>query len=311
MDSTKNAAAQAHKIEFTKMHGIGNDYVYLYNNGEAESLNLPSLAQAISHRHCGVGGDGLVVISPLNGPEADFEMRIWNADGSEAQMCGNASRCVGKYLFEKGLTDKTQIRLSTLAGIKILYLNVEAGKVESVRVDMGSPIFEPQLIPAKASEPTAAPEMKGVTIDFEGEKYKFNALSMGNPHAVCFLDGEITDRHIHTVGKYVERASAWPERVNVEFARVLSRSEIQMRVWERGSGETMACGTGSCATGVAAIALGLVDSPVTIHLLGGDLSIEWDKRSDTVFMTGGATIVADGVYYLSSESDNIWLHPRQ
>lgn len=310
--NSKVKVCRRSEIEFVKMHGIANDYVYVYDAGNNLPEDLSRLSIAISHRHCGVGGDGLVVISRSELEDADFRMRIFNADGSEAQMCGNASRCVGKYLYERGFTESREIRLETLAGIKILYLTVDDdNKVGSVRVDMGEPLFASELIPATDTLPTSDDRMRRLDVCVDDEDYCFNLVSMGNPHAVCFVDGEVTDRDVLSVGPRIERHSSWPERTNVEFARVLDRHLISMRVWERGSGETMACGTGACATAVAAISLGLVDSPVTLRLTGGDLTIEWDRPSGHVFMSGGSTNVAEGVYHYDSECDNIWMHPRQ
>ena len=307
----KSNLLNSSEIEFVKMHGIANDYVYVFNHGSNLPEDLNRLAIAISNRHCGVGGDGLVVISNSISPYADFKMRIFNADGSEAQMCGNASRCVGKYLYERGLTKSKEIRLETLAGIKILHLNVDENNiVKSVRVDMGAPIFSPDSIPAKNCQPTSSSLIRAVDVTL-GKEYRFNVVSMGNPHAVCFIEDEPSDDYVLGIGPKIENHPSWPERTNVEFARVINRHNIQMRVWERGSGETMACGTGACATAVAGISLGLVESPVLIHLIGGDLKIEWEGGDSHVFMTGGATTVADGIYHYSSERDNIWMHPRQ
>lgn len=299
-------------IEFVKMHGIANDYVYVFDKGDNLPEDLNKLSEAISNRHCGVGGDGLVVISKSERKDADFRMRIFNADGSEAQMCGNASRCVGKYLHDRKYTDSLEIHLETLAGIKILYLNLnEEGLVESVRVDMGAPIFEPEKMPAINAEDSSSDLMKKVSVKIDNEDYDFNLVSMGNPHAVCFIEEEVSDKYVHHIGPKIENHPSWPERTNVEFARIINSHLIRMRVWERGSGETMACGTGSCATAVAAICLGLAESPVTIRLNGGDLKIEWDKPSGNVYMSGGATTVAEGVYHYASERDNIWMHPKQ
>lgn len=309
--SCNKAASLRPNIEFVKMHGIGNDYVYLFDNSGNLPDDLPTLSIAISNRHCGVGGDGLVVMSRSERDDADFRMRIFNADGSEAQMCGNASRCVGKYLYERGYTQSTSIRLETLAGVKVLHLHVVDGYVESVTVDMEAPIFEPDKMPANGAEPTTSPFMQCVKVVIDGKERSYNLVSMGNPHAVTFVDCLPDDALVLGVGPEVERHPLWPERTNVEFAKVIDTHLIEMRVWERGSGETMACGTGACATAVAAMSLGLCESPVTVRLLGGDLKIEWERPSGHVFMTGGATIVAEGIYRYVSERDNIWMHPRQ
>lgn len=311
--NSKDKVCSHSEIEFVKMHGIANDYVYVYDTGNNLPENLSRLSVAVSHRHCGVGGDGLVVISRSAMKSVEFRMRIFNADGSEAQMCGNASRCVGKYLYEKGFTDKSTIHLETLAGVKVLYLDIDEdnNKVKSVRVDMGVPEFSPEFIPVLDTLPTSDAKMRMACVDVDDERFCLNVVSMGNPHAVCFTDSDPTDEQVLGAGPQIERHPCWPERTNVEFARILDRHLIRMRVWERGSGETMACGTGACATAVAAMSLGLADSPVTVRLTGGDLTIEWDRPSGHVFMSGGATTVAEGIYHYESERDNIWMHPRQ
>lgn len=279
-------------LKFTKMHGIGNDYVYLDCTASCPG-NLEDLARRISDRHTGVGGDGLVLILPSE--IADFKMRMFNADGSEGRMCGNASRCIGKYVYERGLTDRENITLETLSGVKYLTLSVGAdGKVESVTVDMGEPEFIPELIPVLADRNLGIPAEAD-----RGEILTVNAVSTGNPHGVVFVDDlDAFGDRVHTAGPILENHPMWPERANIEFAQVISPSEIRMRVWERGSGETMACGTGACATAVAAAVTGRSGRDVTVRLLGGDLRIRWDEDSNHIFMTGPATIVADGVYYL-------------
>lgn len=317
MESANDTSVIADRSEigFVKMHGIANDYVYVFDEGNNLPDDLSTLSIAISDRHCGVGGDGLVVISRSRLENADFRMRIFNADGSEAQMCGNASRCVAKYLVERGYTDSPAIRLETLAGIKILRPCInDEGCVESVVVDMGAPVFDKKLFPVHHTLPVHDSDtpMRCKSVELAGDKYIFNLVSMGNPHAVCFIEEPVSDRHILEFGPQVECHRDWPARTNVEFARVKDPHLIEMRVWERGSGETMACGTGACATAVAAISLGLAEPPVTVRLRGGDLEIEWDGRSSGhVCMKGGATTVAEGVYHYASERDNIWMHPRQ
>ncbi|MCM1070024.1 MAG: diaminopimelate epimerase, partial [Alistipes timonensis] len=233
-------------LKFTKMHGIGNDYVYIDCTASCPD-NIEDLARRVSDRHTGVGGDGLVLILPSE--IADFKMRMFNADGSEGRMCGNASRCIGKYAYDRGLTDRENITLETLSGVKYLSLHLgNDGKVESVTVDMGEPEFIPELIPVLADRNLAIPaEADG------GEILEVNAVSTGNPHGVVFVDDlDAFGARVHTAGPILETHPMWPERANIEFAQVLSPSEIRMRVWERGSGETMACGTGACATAVAA-----------------------------------------------------------
>lgn len=278
------------EVRFTKMHGAGNDYIYL-NGFEPVVEDLPALARAVSDRHFGVGSDGLVVIMPSE--VADFRMRMYNSDGSEAEMCGNASRCIGKYVYERGLTTKTSVTLETLAGIKILNLHVRDGRVEKVTVDMGVPELRPEHVPARSVDPKKKvnePEEVG------GRIYNITAVSMGNPHAVIFVD-KITDSLVLGEGPALECAPIFPRKANIEFAKVLDRNNIEMRVWERGTGETLACGTGACATAVAAVLNGLTDRSVDIHLTGGTLSIVWDETTGHVMMTGPAAFVADGIFY--------------
>ena len=279
------------EIPFAKMHGAGNDYIYI-NCLESAPDNLEELARRVSDRHFGIGSDGLVAIFPSK--NADFRMRMFNADGSEAEMCGNASRCIGKYVYEKHLTDKKEITLETLAGIRRLALHTDAeGKVESVTVDMGAPELRPKLVPAvSASEESMVSEPVAV-----GDiHYKITAVSMGNPHAVVFTD-RISDRQVLEEGPRLECAEIFPAKANIEFARIVSPSEIEMRVWERGTGETLACGTGACATAVAAVLNGLTGRNVDVRLIGGALHIDWDEESGHVFMTGPAEFIAEGNFY--------------
>lgn len=273
---------------FTKMHGISNDYVYV--NGFKESVANPSdVAVKVSDRHTGIGSDGLVLILPSD--SCDFRMRMFNSDGSEAEMCGNASRCVGKYVYDNGLTDKTRVSLETKAGVKILNLHLGTdGKVNTVTVDMGEPVLTPRLVPVVSN----LPQVVGQPIQVLGTDYKFTAVSMGNPHAVVFLDESVENFPLEKVGPSFENHELFPHRTNTEFVNVIDRQTLRMRVWERGAGETMACGTGACATAVAAILNGLSERKVTVRLNGGDLLIEWDEVSNHVFMTGGATTVFSG-----------------
>ena len=274
------------QIGFTKMHGAGNDYIYI-NGTEQCPANLSQLAIHIADRHFGVGGDGLVVILPSD--VADFRMRMFNADGSEAQMCGNASRCVAKYLHDTGLTDKTDISLETLAGIKILHLNLDAeGDVESVTVNMGRPVLDPARVPVM---PTAiTPDGVAVAELREGGRYfAAIAVGMGNPHGVIFTD-QITDAEVLGLGPKFETASVWPEKSNIEFVRVIDPHTVEMRVWERGSGETL-----------AGILTGRLKSPVSVRLRGGSLRIEWPDPNAEVLMTGPAATVATGHYRLPRE----------
>lgn len=277
-------------MKFTKMHGIGNDYVYI--NCLEETVNNPSeLSVFVSDRHKGIGSDGLVLIKASD--VADFRMDMFNADGSQSQMCGNAIRCVGKYVYDRGLTNKTEVSVETLAGIKYLSLLVKNNKVETVKVNMGAPILKPALIPTTLDGDTVV--ARPVTI---GDKeYHITCVSMGNPHCVTYMDSEdeVMNLEIDKVGPLFENNEIFPERVNAEFVKVIDRNTLLMRVWERGSGETMACGTGACAVAVATMLNGLCEDSVTVKLLGGDLKITWDKKSDLVYMEGSATTVFDGV----------------
>ena len=273
-------------MKFTKMQGLGNDYVYV--NCFKEKIEDPSaLAVRISDRHFGVGSDGLILINPSK--VADCEMEMYNADGSRGEMCGNGIRCVGKYMYDYGLTDKEAI--SALAGIKYLQFFIENGKVAKVKVDMGSPILTPAEIPVVAEGERAVDE----PIVVDGTEYRMTCISMGNPHAIVYVD-DVKNLPIEKIGPLFEKHERFPNRVNTEFVKVLDRNTVEMRVWERGSGETLACGTGACATAVACILNGLTEEKVTVKLLGGDLEIEWDREKNKVFMTGPAKVVFDGVW---------------
>lgn len=275
-------------IKFTKMHGAGNDYIYV----DSSLYDLPHPEEAArlwSDRHTGIGGDGLVLIGRSPIPEADFSMRIFNADGSEAMMCGNASRCIGKYVFEKGLTNKTTVRLTTLSGIKTLKLNVdEDHRVESVRVDM----LEPRLSD-KDLIATPSGSLKEEEITVCGQKLRGTFVSMGNPHLVIFVKN-ISEIDIALLGKTLEKAPMFPQGCNIEFATTLDEQHIRVRVWERGSGITMACGTGACATAVAAAITGRVQRKSTIVMDGGTLETEWSEENNHVYMTGPAKFVFEG-----------------
>lgn len=274
-------------MKFTKMQGIGNDYVYV--NCLQETIENPSeLAKKISDRHYGVGSDGLIMINPSD--KADFEMEMYNADGSRGEMCGNGIRCVAKYVYDYGLTDKTSISVETLAGIKYLDLTVEDGKVVLVKVDMGKPMLRPEEVPVVSEKEEVIDEL--ITVD--GQEYRMTCVSMGNPHAVVFIDQDVKEFPLETVGVKFENHERFPKRVNTEFVNVLDRHTAQMRVWERGSGETLACGTGACAVAVACALNGLTEDEVTVKLLGGDLQIKWDREKNTVYMTGPAEVVFDG-----------------
>ena len=275
-------------MKFTKMQGLGNDYVYV--NCFEEKIETPSeLAAKISDRHFGVGSDGLIMINPSE--KADFEMEMYNADGSRGEMCGNGIRCVGKYVYDYGLTDKTEISVETLGGVKYLSLNVEDGKVRSVRVDMGSPVLRPADIPVRCEGERAV----DVPVNVDGTEYRMTCVSMGNPHAVVFVD-DVETFPLEAVGPKFENHEVFPNRVNTEFVRVVDRKTAEMRVWERGSGETLACGTGACAVAVACVLNGMGEDEMTVKLLGGDLLIQWDRENDKVYMTGPAETVFDGVW---------------
>ena len=277
-------------MRFTKMQGIGNDYVYV--NGAKEHIEDPSaLAVKISDRHFGVGSDGLILINPSDC--ADFEMEMYNADGSRGKMCGNGIRCVGKYVYDHGMTDKTTITVETLAGIKTLELYPENGKVQSVRVNMGRPVFAPEQIPVLWKESVEC--VAGAVFETAGRSWDITCVSMGNPHCVVPVEDPYKIP-IESVGPCFEHASIFPEQVNTEFIHVEDRSHVTMRVWERGSGETWACGTGACAVTAACILRGWTDRCVTVSLRGGNLQIEWNEQEDTIYMTGPATTVFEGIW---------------
>ena len=276
-------------MKFTKLHGCGNGYIYV-NLFEERIDNPVEMAIKVSDHHFGIGSDGLITIGPSS--VADFAMCIYNADGSEAEMCGNGIRCVGKYVYDHGLTDKTSITVESKAGIKYLTLNVENGKVATVCVDMGEPIFEPSKIPVVAEGEMVVDE----PIQVGDKVWNMTCVSMGNPHAVIFLDTPVKDFELEKYGPLFEHHERFPKRTNTEFVRVISRKEAEMRVWERGSAETWACGTGTCATVVACILKGMTEREVLVHLVGGDLVIRWDEESNHVFMTGPATEVFSGEY---------------
>lgn len=275
-------------MKFTKMHGTGNDYIYV--NGLVETIENPAeFAIQYSDRHKGIGSDGLVMI--LASETCDFRMRMFNADGSESEMCGNASRCIGKYVYDKGLTNKTTLTLETLAGVKALQLFIGADqKVEKVTVDMGEPILDAALIPVTSDKNRVINE----PLAFNSEiQYNITTVSMGNPHAVIFST-DILQLDLPKIGPVIENATIFPRRTNTEFIEVLTKNHVKMRVWERGSGETMACGTGACASVVAGVLNGLISRRTTVELLGGELTIEWKEEDNHVYLTGGATTVFEG-----------------
>ena len=274
-------------LQFTKMHGLGNDYVYMDAiNQEIE--NRSELAKFVSDRHFGIGSDGLILICPSE--KADFRMQMFNQDGSEAEMCGNGIRCVGKFVYDKGLTNKETITVETLAGIKTLVMTAKNGKIETARVDMGEPILEPEKIPVISNENL----VKNLRLKEEERDFTFTCVSMGNPHAVTFIEEDVNKFDICKYGAKLEVNKAFPKKANIEFINVIDDKTLKMRVWERGAGETLACGTGACAVTVAAILNGYTRRAVTVHLLGGDLKIEWNEKDNHVYMTGPATTVFEG-----------------
>lgn len=291
-------------MKFTKMHGCGNDYIYI-NCFDEQVDNPEELAKFVSDERFGIGSDGLILIKPSE--VADFTMDMYNSDGSRGKMCGNGIRCVGKYVYDHKMTDKTKVAIETLSGIKYLDLYVENGKAVGARVDMGSPILEPEKIPVrlenatnlnaeeKKSEAVSPILEKEISVSFNGtdELVKISCVSMGNPHAIIYVE-DAEAAPVHTLGPVMEHHPIFPERCNIEFCQVLSRSEVRMRVWERGSGETWACGTGACATAVACILNGKTDNKVTVHMNGGDVIIEYDREKNTVLMTGPAATVCEG-----------------
>ncbi|AGB40935.1 diaminopimelate epimerase [Halobacteroides halobius DSM 5150] len=280
-------------MRFTKMHGLGNDFVLV--NCFKEEVEEPSkLATKICDRNFGVGADGLVLILPSQLDEADFRMRIFNPDGSEPEMCGNAIRCFARYLFERGLTDKLNINVETLAGIIKPQLIVNNDKVELVKVDMGEPRLKRSRIPMVGEEQD---QVVGAEINVAGQEVEVTCVSMGNPHCIIFVD-DIKKAPVEELGPKVEVHDAFPEDINVEFIEVVNDTEIEMRVWERGAGVTLACGTGACASTVACILNNLTANKLTVHLLGGDLVIEWDANNNHVYMSGPATEVFTGDWKL-------------
>lgn len=275
-------------MKFTKMHGCGNDYVYI-DCFEETVKDEKAAAIKLSDRHFGVGGDGLILIK--KGKAADFEMVMYNADGSRAEMCGNAIRCVARYVYDKGYVNTAEFSIESMGKVKYITLTVENGVVTWVRVDMGAPILNAADIPVVSSGDRVI--NNEITVD--GRKFNMTCVSMGNPHAVMFIDSSPREFELEHFGPLFENNSIFPKRVNAEFARVVDRNNIEMRVWERGTGETLACGTGTCATVVAAILNGYTDNDVTVHLLGGDLKIHWSgNESDSVIMTGPAEYVFSG-----------------
>lgn len=275
-------------LSFVKMEGCGNDYVYV--NGFTQKVikeDKAALVRKLSDRHFGIGGDGVIFINPSD--IAEFEMEMYNADGSRGEMCGNGIRCVAKFVYDEGLTDKKEITVESFGKIKYLTLFEEDGEIRSVRVNMGEPILEAEEIPVVCDHSPVVDE----PIEVCGRDYRMTCVSMGNPHAVVFVDD--TDSFpLEQIGPYFENHVRFPRRTNTEFVQVINRNYVKMRVWERGSGETLACGTGCCATAVACVLNGLTDEKITVEVLGGKLEIEWDREKNLVWMTGPATRVFRG-----------------
>ncbi len=275
-------------MKFTKMHGCGNDYIYVDGSKEQIPQDLkPEIVKRLSDRHFGIGGDGVIFINPST--EADFEMEMYNMDGSRAEMCGNGIRCVAKFVYDEGLTDQTSISVVSCGKIKYLDLFLEDGKVSTVRVNMGTPILKATDIPVIAS----GDEVIGERIEVEDQIYEMTCVSMGNPHAVIFMD-DVSTLPLDKIGPLFENHVRFPKRINTEFVKVLDEEHVEMRVWERGTGETLACGTGACAVTVACILNGLTKEQVTVKLLGGNLQIQWDRKENVVYMTGPAATVFKG-----------------
>lgn len=279
-------------LKFTKMHGCGNDYIYI--NGFEQHIDpdqKPELVRRLSDRHFGIGGDGVIFINP--GKNAEFEMEMYNADGTRAQMCGNGIRCVAKYVYDYGLTDKTSITIESFGKVKYLDLTLgEDGRVSTVCVNMGAPVIKASEIPVISKNEQVINE----EIVVNGQSYKMTCVSMGNPHAVVFIDNinDIRTFDIEKVGPYFENHDRFPERTNTEYVKVIDKNHVEMRVWERGTGETLACGTGCCATTVACILNGLTDTKVNVKVLGGEIVCEWDRAENLVYMTGPACTVFEG-----------------
>lgn len=283
---------QGRNMKFTKMHGCGNDYIYV--DGAKEQImqeKKPEIVKRLSDRHFGIGGDGVIFINPSD--EADFEMEMYNMDGSRAEMCGNGIRCVAKFVYDKGLTDKTSISIISCGKIKYLDLFTTDGKVSTVKVNMGTPILRAADIPVICEKKSDKEEIIAEPIQVGDKEYKMTCVSMGNPHAVIFMD-EVSSLPLEKIGPLFENHARFPNRINTEFVKVLDEETVEMRVWERGTGETLACGTGACATVVACILNGLTKEQVTVKLLGGNLQIQWDRELNLVYMTGPAATVFEG-----------------
>ena len=274
-------------LKFTKMHGLGNDYVYMDAINQ-NIMNRSELAKYVSDRHFGIGSDGLILICKSD--IADFKMEMYNQDGSQAEMCGNGIRCVGKFVYDKGMTDKTTITIETLAGIKELKMYEEKGKIKKVKVNMGKPVLEPDKIPVRSNESP----VKNLILKAEDREFKFSCVSMGNPHAITFIKEDVNNFDICKYGRILEIDKAFPNKANIEFVNIIDDKTLKMRVWERGAGETLACGTGACGVTVASVLNNYTHRNVIVKLIGGDLEIEWNKEDNHVYMTGPATTVFEG-----------------
>lgn len=273
-------------MKFVKMQGCGNDYVYI--DGSKEKVdNKPEAVRQLSNRNFGIGSDGVIFINPSE--IADFEMEMYNADGTRSEMCGNGIRCVAKFVYDFGLTDKTELTIESFGKIKYISLTLENNKVKMVRVNMGAPELEAKKVPVVSGSETVIDE----EINVGGTNYRMTCVSMGNPHAVVFTD-EVEEMDLESVGPLFEYHERFPNRTNTEFVKILDRKNVRMRVWERGTGETLACGTGCCATVVACILNGLTDNEVTVKVTGGDIVVSWDREQNLVYMTGPAVTVFEG-----------------
>lgn len=277
-------------MKFVKMQGCGNDYIYI--DGSKETVeNKPEVVKKLSDRHFGIGGDGVIFINPSK--IADFEMEMYNADGSRSEMCGNGIRCVAKYVYDYGLTDQTEITIESAGKIKYIRLFIKDGKVDQVRVNMGAPELSAVNVPVKAE----TEQVIDAPITVEGTEYRMTCVSMGNPHAVIFMD-EIQNLPMEQIGPKFEHHPCFPNRTNTEFVKVVDRHTVDMRVWERGTGETLACGTGCCATAVACVLNQKTEDDITVRLLGGELKIRWDREENCIYMTGPARVVFEGTIEL-------------
>ena len=277
-------------MKFTKMHGCGNDYVYV--DGAKEQIpakDKPELVRKLSDRHFGIGGDGVIFINPSD--EADFEMEMYNMDGSRSEMCGNGIRCVAKFVYDKGLTDKEHISIISGGKVKYIDLNIENEKVSTVKVNMGEPILKAADIPVVTDNPEGS--VIAENIEVAGNAYKMTCVSMGNPHAVVFME-DVANLEIEKIGPLFENHQRFPRRTNTEFVKVIDRNNVEMRVWERGTGETLACGTGTCATVVACVLNNLTEDEVNVKVLGGLIKVKWDREANLVYMTGPAATVFEG-----------------